>query len=611
VPLRKILLRLDPRSLVSATLTRTVRQVALTLCLVFLFSGLARWNSPLAAQESSPHVVGLRIIVMESSDEADQVLKRLNQGEDFAAIAAKESIDPTSTDGGYMGQIDPSTLRAELRDALQGVGPGKTTAIVHLPSGYAILKVMEGSEHANTPAAAAGRILPLAATGTIHYSPNVGGKGEADLAFRTMPKPENWSQDLQGLCKIRQQSLAMVIDDLNKQLAADNSGAAEASNPLSIIETRFALANLYAYKGEMEKSVEQWETAYALATEKLPSAMSQLEEVLAIAYLHKSEMDNDVYRKPGARCLFPPPAGMCYQKPEASEKSIQYALKFLAQHPDALDIKWTLNLGYMTLGKYPDGVPKEYLIPPSIFDSPESVGRFVDVAPEAGINLYSLSGGLIVDDFENNGLLDIVTSDYDQCAPMHYFHNNGDGTFSDRTAQAGLDKQLGGLNMIQADYNNDGCMDILVLRGAWEFPQRKSLLRNNCNGTFTDVTVAAGLAEPATRTQTAVWLDLDNDGYLDLFVGNENGPSQLFRNQRNGTFKDISHTADVDRIAFTKGVAAADYDNDGYIDSIRLQPQREPLPLSQQSRRHVQGSGPRGRSAKALAKLRGLVFRLR
>jgi hypothetical protein len=120
--------------------------------------------------------------------------------------------------------------------------------------------------------------------------------------------------------------------------------------------------------------------------------------------------------------------------------------------------------------------------------------------------------------------------------------------------------------MIQADYNNDGCMDILVLRGAWEFPQRKSLLRNNCNGTFTDVTVAAGLAEPATRTQTAVWLDLDNDGYLDLFVGNENGPSQLFRNQRNGTFKDISHTADVDRIAFTKGVAAADYDNDGYMD---------------------------------------------
>ena len=57
---------------------------------------------------------------------------------------------------------------------------------------------------------------------------------------------------------------------------------------------------------------------------------------------------------------------------------------------------------------------------------------------------------------------------------------------------------------------------------------RKSLLRNNCNGTFTDVTREAGLAEPATATQTAVWADIDNDGWLDLFVGNENGAPQLF-----------------------------------------------------------------------------------
>ena len=116
---------------------------------------------------------------------------------------------------------------------------------------------------------------------------------------------------------------------------------------------------------------------------------------------------------------------------------------------------------------------------------------------------------------------------------------------------------MGGLNIIQADYNNDGCVDLLVLRGAWEFPQRKSLLRNNCDGTFTDVTVQAGLAEP-TSTQTAVWADIDNDGYLDLFVGNENGPSQLFRNKGDGALKDMSHAAGVDRIAFTKGVVAAE-----------------------------------------------------
>ena len=125
---------------------------------------------------------------------------------------------------------------------------------------------------------------------------------------------------------------------------------------------------------------------------------------------------------------------------------------------------------------------------------------------------------------------------------------------------------MGGLNIIQADYNNDGCMDILVLRGGWEFPVRKSLLRNACNGTFTDVTRESGLAKIATSTQTAVWADIDNDGWLDLFVGREDGPSQLFRNKGDGTFEDVSRSSGVARSAFTKGVVAADYDNDGYVD---------------------------------------------
>jgi hypothetical protein len=130
-----------------------------------------------------------------------------------------------------------------------------------------------------------------------------------------------------------------------------------------------------------------------------------------------------------------------------------------------------------------------------------------------------------------------------------------------------LSDQWGGLNLIQADYNNDGCLDVLVLRGAWEkIGQRKSLLRNNCDGTFTDVTKQSGLALPATNTQAAVWADINNDGFLDLFVANENGPTQLFLNKGDGTFQDISHAAGIDRTAFSKGVAAADYDGDGYID---------------------------------------------
>jgi tetratricopeptide (TPR) repeat protein len=520
----------------------------------------------IASAQDASNAVELRIIVVDSAAKADRIVERLKGGEDFAALARELSIDPTSSDGGSMGRVDPSALRSELRDALKGIATGQITHVVRLPSGYAILKVVPPGSPDTLQNTSPARILPSASTGAIRYAPNVGGKGEADLAFRNFSKPEGWSQDLHALCQIRQQSMASAIDTVKKSLDPANPEGVAHGSPLDIIQMHYALANLYSYQGQMEEAIGEWQAAYQVAAPQLAGAMPELEEVLGTAYLHKSEMDNDVYRHPGDRCIFPPRSNQSYAKPAASEKAIEYLLKYLQRNPGALDVKWLLNLAYMTLGKYPAGVPQQYLIPPSSFESTEDVGRFTDVAPAAGINLYSMSGGLIVDDFERNGLFDIVTSDYGQCAPMHYFHNNGDGTFSDRTQQAGLSDQLGGLNLIQTDYNNDGCLDILVMRGAWEFPQRKSLLRNNCDGTFTDVTAASGLAEPATDTQTAVWADIDNDGYLDLFVGNENKPSQLFHNRGDGTFEDISHSAGINRIAFTKGVVAADYDNDGYVD---------------------------------------------
>jgi hypothetical protein len=154
----------------------------------------------------------------------------------------------------------------------------------------------------------------------------------------------------------------------------------------------------------------------------------------------------------------------------------------------------------------------------------------------------------------------------DVCASLRFFRGRGDGTFEERASAAGLADQFGGLNVSQADYDNDGYLDILVMRGGWELPQRRSLLRNNGDGTFTDVTVASGLAEPATASQASVWVDVDNDGLLDLFVGNESAPAQLFRNRGNGTFQDVARTAGVARTAFTKGVAAGDYDDDGWPD---------------------------------------------
>ena len=540
--------------------TKCFQRAASLLFLVVFISPVLS----LAQGAPSPNV-DLRIIVVGSADEARQILESLKKGEDFAALAKQKSTDATADDGGYMGKRDPATLRPELREALNGTGPGQITGIVKLPTGYAIVKVLLPSESPDVKNASPASLLPMVATGIIRYAPNVGGKNEADLAFRSLPKPEGWNQDLRGLCEIRRKSLSTMIDRLEKNELLDTKGQGPGS-ALDRIEAHYALANLYAYRGAMDKAVAQWESAYQIATTQMTGAMPELEEVMGIAYLHKSEMENDVYRHPGDRCIFPPRPGVCYQKTGDSQKSVEYFLKYLDRKPDALDVRWLLNLAYMTLGGYPGQVPQKYLIPPSAFGSRESVARFVDVAAAAGINTFGESGGIIVDDFDNDGLLDVMLSDYDQCGSMHFFHNNGDGTFTDRTKQAGLDGQLGGYNMFQADYNNDGCLDVLVLRGAWEFPQRKSLLRNNCDGTFTDVTAQSGLAEPATSTQAAAWADIDNDGFVDLIVGNENSGLQLFHNKGDGTFEDIAPAAGVARGGFTKAVAVGDYDNDGYVD---------------------------------------------
>jgi tetratricopeptide (TPR) repeat protein len=538
----------------------TVAALAAALCLL-PFS-----PTPAAPQAKPSAEVPLSIIVVKSRQEAEQILTRLKAGEPFSALVAERSIDPTAANGGYLGMMDPVTLRHELRDALQGVGRRQFTPIVQIPEGYAILEVMESAPGGSSQGLNPSRIPASEAPGTVKYLPDVSGIAEVISALAKFPKPPGWNQDPSTICQMRKQSTADFTATMEHLLAPENQEAMAGYSARQQMMAHHTLGELYASQGDMDRAIAQYQIEFQIASARMPLAVPLTELFLGTAYFHKSEMENDVYRHPGERCLFPMPPGTAYAKTADSEKAVEYFLRYLQQRPTELDVKWQLNLAYMTLGKYPDGVPKEFLIPPSAFASPENVGRFVDVAPEAGIEPMSGGGGIIVDDFENNGLLDVATSSPLSCDPMHYFHNNGDGTFTNRAEQAGLSGQLGGNNLLQADYNNDGCLDILVLRGGWDLPQRRSLLRNDCHGVFTDVTASSGLAVPATSTQTAVWADINNDGWLDLFLGNEEGPSQLFLNQGDGTFKDISHSAGVDKIAVNKGVVAGDYDNDGYVD---------------------------------------------
>src|SRR5262249_26248435 len=151
-----------------------------------------------------------------------------------------------------------------------------------------------------------------------------------------------------------------------------------------------------------------------------------------------------------------------------------------------------------------------------------------------------LSGGAILDDFDGDGRLDLMVSEVGFDDPLRFYVNR-DGHFEDRSEEAGLGGETGGLNLVQADYDNDGHLDALVLRGGWmgsegAFPL--SLLRGDGHGHFADVTRAAGLLRYAP-SQTAAFFDYDGDGWLDLFVGNESQgesryPCQLFHNNRDG-----------------------------------------------------------------------------
>ena len=511
----------------------------------------------------------LGIIVTHTSEQAQEVLQELKAGMDFGVLAKEKSIDSTANDGGYMGRMNPQQLREDLRYGFTGLKPGEISDAIKTSNGYAILTVFRKAP--NRPDLDKKRIASLASSVAVRQSVVVSGNGEAKSVFDQFSKPKGWERDLAQPCTIRRQSMSDAIQQMKRMLGEAAAQPAGEVPPRDLLEGYTALAELYAYVGRMEESIDAWKSASGIAETNFPGSTPYLLETIGVSYLHLAEMENGVFHSPSAIDIFPPiDPKPHFEKQEHSKIAIQYFQSYLDKRPNDMEVRWLLNLAYVTLGQYPAGVPAKYLIPAAAFDSSEGraqkIGRFIDVAPAAGLNAFKSSGGIIVDDFDNDGLLDIMASSNDMCEQLQFFHNNGDGTFTERSAQAGLTGQLGGLNIVEADYNNDGCMDLLVLRGGWEFPMRRSLLKNNCDGTFTDVTQQSGLGDFVSESQTAVWADIDNDGYVDLFIGNEKAPNQLFHNRGDGTFEDISRTAGIDKASFAKGVVAADYDKDGFVD---------------------------------------------
>jgi hypothetical protein len=216
---------------------------------------------------------------------------------------------------------------------------------------------------------------------------------------------------------------------------------------------------------------------------------------------------------------------------------------------------------------------------------------FVDVAANAGIDFINRyypafleqplkfgmirygPAGITVVDYDNDGYYDLFIPDG---VEAKLFRNKGDGTFEDVTAQAGLSGLDGVSVALFADYDNDGHKDLFVSRSF----KPNQLFHNRGDGTFEDVTLKAGIGADNSTT-VASWVDYNNDGWLDLYVGRyldprktipttfyaRNGePNQLYRNNGDGTFTNVTREAGVGDVGLCLGTAFGDYNDDGYPD---------------------------------------------
>ena len=208
---------------------------------------------------------------------------------------------------------------------------------------------------------------------------------------------------------------------------------------------------------------------------------------------------------------------------------------------------------------------------------------FVECALKSGLtgNKFNYSCGITTADVNGDGLLDIYVSEGGyrkgpECANSLYV-NNGDGTYRDIAARAGVAHQGNGYCCSFSDYDNDGDPDLYVGNiNDTSDPVTFALYRNDGDGTFTDVTVELGLARRGNNI-SCFWGDIDNDGDQDLFLACSSGPGYseaewgknvMFRNNGDGTFTDISSEAGVDVVSNSRGCTMGDIDNDGDLDII-------------------------------------------
>ncbi|MDZ7402001.1 MAG: FG-GAP-like repeat-containing protein [candidate division KSB1 bacterium] len=189
-------------------------------------------------------------------------------------------------------------------------------------------------------------------------------------------------------------------------------------------------------------------------------------------------------------------------------------------------------------------------------------GTFSNVTQTAGVGFRGWTTGVSWADFNNDGFIDLYVCNRD--LPNILYLNLGNGTFEDVTVQAKVGCNLNSYFGAWGDYNNDGFVDIYVVN--FELGQANILYRNNGDGTFSDVTFAAGVDGHAyAKSRGVAWGDYNNDGFLDLFVNNQ-AEDVLYKNNHDGTFTEVTEQVGIFDSGNGYGCAWGDYNNDGFLD---------------------------------------------
>lgn len=346
----------------------------------------------------------------------------------------------------------------------------------------------------------------------------------------------------------------------------------KAQTPSELYFTYFDLAHQYLKTGYSDSALlffdsipdPMWDQAYLTDNWKFDKYMLQ-----ALCHLRDGEQQNCQHYHNEFSCILPLAEEAFHKNEVGSTKAIELYRKSLERNPYNYAARWLMNIAYMTLGKYPEDVPEAYFIDFKHFPQYEELGYFNNLGGQLGVNTLTYYGGTITEDFNNDGFQDIFTTSTDLETNVYLYIADGKGGFEDKTQAANLDGITGGSHCTQADYNNDGFVDIYVVRGGWLGERAgsshpNSLLRNNGDGTFTDVTYETGLLA-YYASHAASWGDFNNDGWIDLFVGSETGLSQLFLNEK-GTFRDVSQSSGMHIKELVKGSYWGDYNKDGYQD---------------------------------------------